>query len=188
MRALMVVSVSFETAMWPWTTWSTNSFTRSRPRSRSRVNRPSSTIWSRSLVEVVSCAAGAAFDTFAASAIAASLVLIKTKLGSELLTLFGVAYNVVEHLVELVVALQASTQIGEIGSEVEQFLEGLDFGRDLFGLEIGEFFEVEVHLQLAAVIAELVVDGESEVWTHFFEHLIEVVGIYLHKLAIRQPR
>src|SRR5450755_114117 len=110
MRSLMADSVSLEGAMWPCTTWSTNSFTRSRPRSRSRVKRPSSTIWSRRL-EVVSCAAGAAFDTFAVSAILASLVFvaIQAEFGAEFVALFRVADNVVKHFVELIVALQAAS-------------------------------------------------------------------------------
>src|SRR5258708_36717426 len=175
----MVVSVSFEIAMWPCKTWSTNSFTRSRPRSRSRVKRPSSTIWSRR-GEVFSCAAGAAFDNLANSGIAASFVLVKTELGTEFLTLFGVADNVVQHVIELVIPLQASPQVREVGSEIEQLLQGFDLGRDLFRLEIGEFFEVEVHLQLPGVFAELIVDREGKVRAHLFEDLIEVIGGYLN--------
>ena len=105
-----------------------------------------------------------------------------------LFELVGVAHRVVQQLVQFVVALQAAAQIGQLGAQVEQFLQRLDLLRHLFGLEVVQALEVQVHLELAriGVIAELVFDREGQVRLHALQHAVEVVGIDFDKLPVLQ--
>src|SRR5277367_5285223 len=107
MRALIIISASFAIVMEPSSTWATNSFTRSLPRSfeaASTPNRPCSTIWSRRLDSWVSTAAAAACEFATASAIGASF--FGADLALQLIQLFRIAHRFEQQLFQLVVALK----------------------------------------------------------------------------------
>src|SRR5689334_2726664 len=113
MRALIIASVSGDSVMEPSSTWATNSFTRFLPRSfaaGSRASRPCSTIWSSRLVSACcSAVSGAAADgrcSFIGFPLQAHLRL-------QFRQLVLVADGVAKQFVELVVALQAPTQVRE---------------------------------------------------------------------------
>src|SRR5271170_3576844 len=109
MRALIIISASFAIVMEPSSTWATNSFTRSLPRSfeaASTPNRPCSTIWSRRLDSVVSTAA-------VACALAAASAIGALHFALQLVQFFGVADGFEQQFFQLVVALQRAAEIGE---------------------------------------------------------------------------
>src|SRR5262249_49611888 len=93
-----------------------------------------------------------------------------------------------QDFLQLVVALQASTEIAQLGSQIQQLLEGSDLLGDVFGGEVVHALEVQVDFQLwrVGILAELVFDRKSQVRLHAFQNAVEVVGIHLDKLAVAQ--
>src|ERR1700722_16431858 len=119
MRWLIIVSASLVTVMEPSSTWETNSFTRSLPRSLAPSSlpiRPSSTIWSRRpFSSTCSVAWGAAF---CASAIGSSRGLVEFLL--QLVQLALIANRAQQRLFQPIVALKARAQIAQLGAEIHQ--------------------------------------------------------------------
>src|SRR5262245_23797867 len=111
MRAVIMISASLDTVIAPSSTWATNSFTRSLPRSRaagSRASLPSSTIWSSRLTSRVcsaGCAAVASFSTLLMGPLLAQFTL-------EARQFVLIGDRLAEQLFQLVVALHAAAQIG----------------------------------------------------------------------------
>src|SRR5665213_1554396 len=101
--------------MEPSSTWPTNYFTRSRPRSSdcaSRLNRPEETIWSSR--DVDSVVVSSAVVVAAASGLVEliiSTLLLRVEFALQLLASFRARYSVEKHGIELVVALERTTQI-----------------------------------------------------------------------------
>src|SRR5580698_5031378 len=120
MRWLIIVSASLVTVMLPSSTWETNSFTRSLPRSLEASSlpiRPSSTIWSsRPLSSTCSVACGAA--DFFASAIGSSRGLVHFLLQLVQLTL--IADGAEQGFLQAVVALQAGAEVAQLGAQLHQ--------------------------------------------------------------------
>src|SRR5581483_9523048 len=117
MRALIVASASREAVTDPASTWATNSFTRSLPRSRaaaSRVNRPSSMIWSSRPFSLEVSWAEAAAEPCCASAIVASLGFVQVQFAAQLFQLIGVGERFHQQVVQLVVALQAAAKVRKL--------------------------------------------------------------------------
>src|SRR6266700_7990018 len=107
MRALIIISASLAMVMEPSSTWATNSFTRSLPRSLASPNRPCSTIWSSKLDSCASTAPAAA-DAFAtASGIGTSFA----DLALQLVQFLGGPGRLKQKLLYLVVALQRPAQM-----------------------------------------------------------------------------
>src|SRR3954462_5872342 len=186
MRALIIASVSGFNVTVPASTSLTKLRTRSRPRSfvaASRPMRPSSTILSRRLNSGENAVAGRL--CCCDSGIAASL---RSEFRLQLLHGSRIVQGVLQDLLELVVALQAAPQVGELGAEVEQLLERGDVARDRIGREVVEALEGHVHGELAAAFLELVVDREVDTRLHVLEDRIEVVGRDLDKLPILEAR
>src|SRR6185437_12250814 len=88
-------------------------------------NRPCSTIVSSRLSSVASAAAGAACAALA-SAIGPS---IGAELRAQLLHLVFVAQCGLKNVVQLVVALQRTAQVGQLRTQIEQLLERLHLPR-----------------------------------------------------------
>src|SRR5580658_2664014 len=147
MRWLIIVSASLVTVMLPSSTWATNSFTRSLPRSfepSSLPIRPSSTIWSsRPTSSTRSVAWGAAF---CASAIGASCRFIEFLL--QLVQLILIAHRAEQRFFESIVALQAGAQVAQLGAQVHQFRKRLHLPDDVFRLEVVHALEMQVHFKL----------------------------------------
>src|SRR6201999_42166 len=104
---VMVTSASLDSVIEPSSTWFTNSFTRSRPRSRvcaSRLNRPCETIWSSS---EVSCAASVVVVAAASGLVELliTVLLLLGQLGLQTFPSFRARHGFEKHLVELVIAL-----------------------------------------------------------------------------------
>src|ERR1035437_1267087 len=103
MRALIIISASLDTVIAPSSTWLTNSFTRSLPRSRaagSRASLPSSTIWSSRLCSAVTstgCAEAAFWTSLIGSLLGPQLVL-------EARQLVLIGYRLAQHFFQFVVA------------------------------------------------------------------------------------
>src|SRR5512146_1015265 len=178
MRALMVASASRVTVIVPASAWVTNSFTRSVPRWRaavSRVNRPSSIIWSSSACSFT-CSLFAAAAAALASLIGASLGPFQFV--AELVELVGIVDRVHQQLVQLVVALQAAAQVGQLGAQFEQFAQRLHLACDLLGREVVQTLEVQVDFDLSriGIVAELVFHRIAEVGIHAGEDSVEVGG------------
>src|SRR3954453_7793494 len=184
MRALIIISASLAMVMEPSSTWLTNSFTRSLPRSLASPNRPCSTIWSSRLASCVSTAAAAAAVFATASGIGTS----RADLALQFVQLFRIAHGLEKEFFQLVVALEGTAQIGKPGAQIEQFLEGLHLPGDIGGLEVVELAELQVDFQVGriGIIAQLIFHGEGEVRLHAFQNRVEVVGIDFHKLAFFQ--
>src|ERR1700676_468471 len=144
MRALIIISASLAMVMEPSSTWATNSFTRSLPRSLASPNRPCSTIWSSRLASCASTDAAAAAAFATASGIGTSCA----DLALQLVQLFGVPHRFEQQLFELVIALQRAAQIGEPGAQVEQLLQRLNLLRDIGRLKVVQFAEFQIDLQV----------------------------------------
>ena len=179
--------------MVPSSTWATNSLTRFLPRSRAAGSLRQAAFLD-DLVEqarspTVCSAAGAA---------AAGFLWVSSfgppsgfaDLGLQLVQLLGVADGVEQQLFQLVVALQAAAQVGELGAQIQQLPQRLDLPGHLLRLEIVQALEVQIDLQLAGVgiVAQLVLHREGEVRLHALQNGVEVVRIHLHELPILQPR
>src|ERR1700676_961268 len=151
MRWLIMVSASLVTVMEPSSTWATNSFTRSLPRSLALSSlpiRPSSTIWSsRPFSSTCSTACGAA--DFFASAIGASRGLIEFLL--QLVQLVLIADGAEQCFLQPVVTLQAGAEVAQLGAQVHQLGERLDLAHDVFRLEVVHALEMQVDFQLRSV-------------------------------------
>src|SRR5579863_2730880 len=147
MRALIIISASLAMVIEPSSTWLTNSFTRSLPRSLASPNRPCSTIWSSRLASCVSTAPAAA----AAFAAASGIVPSRADLALQFVQLFGIAHRFEQEFFELVVALQRTAQIGKPGAQVEQFLQRLYLFSDIRRFEIVHFAEFQIDLQVRGV-------------------------------------
>ena len=125
MRALIIASVSAFSVTVPLSTSLTKFLTRSLPRSfaaASRPMRPSSTILSRRLSsgENVRCLLGSVPGP-------QPLPPPSDPISDfELLHRVRVIERALKNLFELVVALQAAAEIGELAAELEQFLERPD--------------------------------------------------------------
>src|SRR5579863_1383360 len=144
MRALIIISASLAMVMEPSSTWATNSFTRSLPRSLASPNRPCSTIWSSRLASCASTAAAAAAAFATASAIGTSCA----DLALQLVQLFGIAHRFEQQLFELVVALQRTAQVRQTGAQVEQLLQRLNLFCDIGRFKIVKLAEFQIHLQI----------------------------------------
>src|SRR3954465_15554575 len=101
MRALIIISASLAMVIHPSSTWATNSFTRSLPRSLASPKRPCSTIWSRRLASCASTVAAAAAVFATASGIGSSCA----DLALQLVQLLGIAHRFEQQLFQLVVPL-----------------------------------------------------------------------------------
>src|SRR5215472_15991348 len=102
MRALIIISASLAIVIEPSSTWFTNSFTRSLPRSLASPNRPCSTIWSSQLDSCASPApAAAAAPAATVSGIGTSFAA--ADLALQLVQLLGVSHCVELKLFQLVV-------------------------------------------------------------------------------------
>src|ERR1700730_611282 len=153
MRWLIIVSASLVTVMEPSSTWLTNSFTRSLPRSLAPSSlpiRPSSTIWSRSpFSSTCSTACGDAAAFFFASAIGTSRGLVHFLLQ---LVEFGlIADGAEQRFLQLVVTLQAGAEVAELGAQIHQLGQGLDLLGDVFRLEVVHILEMQVGFELRSV-------------------------------------
>src|SRR3954453_20261768 len=115
MRALIIISASLAMVMEPSSTWLTNPFTRSLPRSLASPNRPCSTIWSSRLASCVSTAPAAAAVFATASGIGSS----RADLALQLVQLFRIAHGLEQELFQLVVALEGTTQVREPRAQVQ---------------------------------------------------------------------
>ena len=107
MRALIIISVSRATVMEPSSTSATNRFTRSLPRSRVSVSRPTfpcSRIWSSSPSSAPLVNAAAWPPAACVSAIVSALR--QSELGTQLVHLLGIAEGGLQDLIELFVGLQ----------------------------------------------------------------------------------
>src|SRR5664279_708669 len=123
MRAVIMISASLDTVIAPSSTWLTNSFTRSLPRSRaagSRASRPSSTILSSRLVSNV-CSTGCAVASFLPLLIGPLLAQLALEARQFVLVRHGFA----EQLFQLVVALHAAAQIGKPVAQFQQLSQWL---------------------------------------------------------------
>src|ERR1035438_6366025 len=120
MRWLIIVSASLVTVMEPSSTWATNSFTKSLPRSLAPSSlpiRPSSTIWSSSpFSSTCSVALGAAF---CASAIGTSRGLVVHFL-LQFVQLILIADSAEQRFLQPVVALQAGAEVAQLGAQVHE--------------------------------------------------------------------
>src|SRR6516225_8334053 len=123
----MVASASRERVISPATTWAINSLTISFPRSRtlgSRPSLPSSTILSSKLPSAALAGAGcAAAAVLSDSVIGSSLVLSLTYFFLQAVQILCTPGGFHQQLVQLVVALQSTPQIAQLGPQIEQFLE-----------------------------------------------------------------
>src|SRR3954453_18300139 len=154
MRALIIISASLAMVIEPSSTWATNSFTRSLPRSLASPNRPCSTIWSSKLASCASSVVAAAAVFATASGIGTS----RADLALQLVQLLGVSHGFKQQFLQLVVALQRAAQIRQPGAQVEKFLQGLHLLGHVRRLEIIEFAEFQIDFQIRGigVVAQLV--------------------------------
>src|SRR5690349_13385072 len=162
MRALIIASVSGRICTDPLSTSVTNCFTMSLPRSfvaASRPRRPSSTILSRSpsslgFAKVVSACVSVCM---CGSVMAASRRDFRLQLAHGV----GVVDRLLEDLIQLLVPLEGSAEIGELGAELEKLLEGTDALRHRLGGEVVERFEGEIDAELVVALRrQLVVHAE----------------------------
>src|SRR5947209_4721004 len=188
-RALIIAWVSFDTVIVPVMTWSTNSPIRSLARARcssSRAMRPWEMIWSRRLASSWAGAADAARLCSAAPLMSGllSLGLAPAGLAAELLQRLGVVDHVLEQLLQLVVAVHLVDQVGQPVPRLQQLAQGLDLLDDLLRLEVVHVAELQLDVDLRAVPLEGVVRLERQPGLHPRQHLVEVVAVDLHELAV----
>src|SRR5579884_4510012 len=148
MRALIMASVSRAMVIEPASTSFTKFFTRSLPRSfvdSSRVRRPCSRIESRTLCSLVVVAAAACWVACFPSGIGF------LHLRAKLVHLFLVRYAFLQHFIQLVVALQRSAPVRQLGPQVQQLAQRLHLARHIGGLEIFHALEAQVHSQPGGV-------------------------------------
>src|SRR5215469_11049 len=138
MRALIIISASLAIVIEPSSTWLTNSFTRSLPRSLASPNRPCSTIWSSRLD---SCASTAPADVAAAFAAASGIGTSWADLALQLVQLLGITYRLEQQLFQLVVALQGAAQVRKSGAQIEKLFQRLNLFSDICRLKIIKFAE-----------------------------------------------
>src|SRR5690606_12312330 len=89
-------------------------------------------------------------------------------------------------LVELVVPLEAATQIGELPTQVEELAQRLHVLGYALGSEVVQALETQIDADLSSIgfVGEKVVDGEGEVGLHALEYCVEVVGCDFDELAV----
>src|SRR4051794_4756402 len=143
MRALIIISASLAMVIEPSSTWLTNSFTRSLPRSLASPNRPCSTIWSSKLASWASTVAAAA----AAFATASGIGTSRADLALQLVQLFGIAHGLEKELFEFFVSFPGNAENRKTGSENEPFLEKLPPLGDIGRFKVVEFAELQIDLQ-----------------------------------------
>src|SRR5713226_6259824 len=127
MRELIDASASRVSVIDPSSTWVTNSLTMSLPRSRavaSFPNRPVSTICSSNDPPASFSVVCFPADAFCASLIAFPL-LLDAQLLAQLVRLLRVLHRFHQHVVQLLISLQAAAQVGQLGAQIEQLLERL---------------------------------------------------------------
>src|SRR6478752_3796491 len=175
MRALIIISVSRATVIEPSRTSATNRLTRSLPRSRVSVSRPTfpcSRIWSSS--ETSAPVVNAAAWPLAACVSAIVSALRQSELRPQLVHLVGVAERRLQDLVELLVGLQRPAQIGELCPKIEQLTQRFHLLRNGFGREVIHAAEIEIDRELGRVrvFRQLVLDGERKMRLHACEHVV----------------
>src|SRR5690606_10433887 len=143
-----------------------------------------STIWSSRLCSATSVACCTSASLFAIGRSIRGdlrLQLVEFRLARE---------RRLEDLLQLVVPLQAATQVRELATQVQELPEWLHLLRYTLGREVVEALETEVDADLAGIgfFGEKVVDGEGEVGLHAFQHGVEVVGGDFDELAVLELR
>src|SRR5687767_5707927 len=152
MRALIIISVSRATVIEPSSTSATNRFTRSLPRSRVSVSRPTfpcSRIWSRSPSSPA--LVNAAAWPLAACVSAILWALRQSELGAELVHFFRVTQRGLKYFVELLVGLQRPAKVGELRAQIQELAQRLDLLRHGFGREVVHAAEIQIDRQLRRV-------------------------------------
>src|SRR5438046_892629 len=170
MRALSIVSVSRAMVIVPASTSVTNCLIMSRPRSRagaSTPNRPLSTICSSKLIGPIS-APGCCDCSTLGSAIGSSRRLGLIQLRLEFVPLVVVAQRGLKDLLQLLVALDLSSQVRQLVAQVEQLLQRLHFLVNPVGGEVRQALVREVHSEVLRyrVARQLVVYRSVEVRRH----------------------
>src|SRR6476469_4572797 len=191
MRALIIISVSRATVIEPSRSSATNRLTRSLPRSRVSVSRPTfpcSRIWSSS--ETSAPVVNAAAWPLAACVSAIVSALRQSELRPQLVHLVSVTERRLQDLIELLVGLQRPAQIGELCPEIQQLTQWLHLLRDRIGREVIHAAEIEIDRELRRirVFGQLVLDAEREVRLHACQHVVEVIRRHLDELALLQLR
>src|SRR5215472_4526094 len=192
----MVASASRERVISPATTWAINSLTISFPRSRtlgSRPSLPSSTILSSKLPSAALAGAGCA----------AAAVLSDSVIGSSLILVLSLTYFFLQavqilctpggfhqQLVQLVVALQSTPQIAQLGPQIEQFLERFYLLSNLRWIKVVQALKIQVNFELAGigVFAEFIVNSKGQVRFETLQYTVKVIRRDFHKPAVLQPR
>src|SRR5260370_39627402 len=192
MRALMVASASRERVISPATTWAINCLTMVFPRSRtlcSRPSLPSSIILANKLPwAAFAGAVSAAAAVLSASLIVSSLVLAYFLL--QAVEFLGIPSGVHQQLIQLVVALQRTTQVAQLGPEIEQFLQRFDLLGNLRWIEVVQALEIQVNLELTGigVFAEFIVNSKGQVRLETLQYAVKVIRRDFHEPAVPHAR
>ncbi len=199
MRELIIASASRETVTSPFSTWATNSFTRSRPRCCDEGSCAEPALLDNLIQQARLDGGGAKtrilrvaahFDSLLLRPCLLSAVFGSAHFCAQFVELLGIGNGIHQHLVQLLVGLQRAAQIAQLAAQFQQFTQWPDLPRHLLRLKIFQAAEVQVDLQIAGirVFAQLVFNTEGEVRTHALQHTIKVIRIDVDKATILQTR
>src|SRR5579859_6640286 len=102
----------------------------------------------------------------------------------ELLHLVGVAGHGLQHVVELVVAIELGQQIVELLARLKQFAQGFVLHHDVQRRKIVHVPELELDVGFAAIFGQLVVDLGGHARGDGLQDIVEVVAINLNELTV----
>src|SRR5450830_844254 len=122
------------------------------------------------------------------AAASAGVVLIKALISVLLLAqavqLFRAAQDFGEDVFQPLVPGQLVAQVGQLGARFHQPGQGRHLAHHRLGTEVGHLAELQLHGELAALLAQMVRHAELGHRRHRAQHLVEIVGVDVDEVAV----